>query len=401
MATEEQEIADLRRLIGDTDLDRLRPTGGTAGVNYPGAQMSKFRQMGPSAKQQVATEHPDDVRRQRLQKQHDLQDEDGDESDRPEWDTRPGQATPVRAEDMSAFKERTQSARREKYGSARYGKGQYTNQYVSRKEALQWYHREMEDHTLMWRMRQEANAAYKAPLYVAGDAWLQTGKELEERHRPPSRAASPNSKHAAFLDQGQGGGGGYGGGGGQGGGGGGGGYAALADLSGVSIDAYAQAAGRRAAPPAATPSRARKWDLQEEGEVGGQDAGEAPKAHRGRRTGASQTSRAADRRHKGYGAAAANTTARGPNSSRWVPSGGWDSSPLRNTPYALRGAKPVTDEPWARDEALSRNMEEKTLKLSPGKARAGRKGANAKPPSAANVSFQPAWDSSKRTAWDN
>ena len=35
-----------------------------------------------------------------------------------------------------------------------------------------------------------------------------------------------------------------------------------------------------------------------------------------------------------------------------MPSATWDSSPARAVPYTLRGTKPVTDEPWARDEAV-------------------------------------------------
>ena len=32
----------------------------------------------------------------------------------------------------------------------------------------------------------------------------------------------------------------------------------------------------------------------------------------------------------------------------------WDGSTMRYVPYALRGLKPVTNEPWARDEAVYR-----------------------------------------------
>ena len=33
---------------------------------------------------------------------------------------------------------------------------------------------------------------------------------------------------------------------------------------------------------------------------------------------------------------------------------GWDGSSMRYVPYSLRGLKPVTNEPWARDEAVYR-----------------------------------------------
>ena len=32
----------------------------------------------------------------------------------------------------------------------------------------------------------------------------------------------------------------------------------------------------------------------------------------------------------------------------------WDGTTMRYVPYALRGLKPVTNEPWARDEAVYR-----------------------------------------------
>ena len=40
----------------------------------------------------------------------------------------------------------------------------------------------------------------------------------------------------------------------------------------------------------------------------------------------------------------------------------WDSSPLRHTPYVLRGISPVTREPWAIDEQIyNRNTTRSTL----------------------------------------
>ena len=35
----------------------------------------------------------------------------------------------------------------------------------------------------------------------------------------------------------------------------------------------------------------------------------------------------------------------------------WDSSPMRATPHALKGIKPVTREPWSVDAKINRNMD--------------------------------------------
>ena len=53
----------------------------------------------------------------------------------------------------------------------------------------------------------------------------------------------------------------------------------------------------------------------------------------------------------------------------------WDSSPLRVVPHSLRGSKPVTDEPWARDEALSKAKEEMAVGGAPAAA-AGERGGD-------------------------
>ena len=46
----------------------------------------------------------------------------------------------------------------------------------------------------------------------------------------------------------------------------------------------------------------------------------------------------------------------------------WDSSPLRHTPYVLRGIVPVTREPWCEDEKIyNRNTTRSTI----GEERAG------------------------------
>ena len=77
----------------------------------------------------------------------------------------------------------------------------------------------------------------------------------------------------------------------------------------------------------------RKGDMQEEE---GLDATEAPRPRR--RAGASQTSRTHDRvRSSGYGQTG-KLSSRTP-AKNWKPNGGWDSSPARAVPYALRGSK--------------------------------------------------------------
>lgn len=68
---------------------------------------------------------------------------------------------------------------------------------------------------------------------------------------------------------------------------------------------------------------------------------------------------------------------------------GWNSSPQKNTPYALRGIKPVTNEPWTGDE---RDKEFESSPDAAPKKRATRK--KAAPPS---KEIGPGWDSSKTT----
>jgi hypothetical protein len=150
MTDEEKELQDLRKLIGDGDLDRLRPTGATSGVAIPGRVEA------------------DALRRQRQQKQREQDEDDLDFDEQPAWDSRSGRAAPVRAEAMvsgrrEGWKLEAMSARREKYGSARYGSGRYHEERISRKAALEWYHRELEDHSYQWRARQETNAACTRP----------------------------------------------------------------------------------------------------------------------------------------------------------------------------------------------------------------------------------------------
>jgi hypothetical protein len=77
---------------------------------------------------------------------------------------------------------------------------------------------------------------------------------------------------------------------------------------------------------------------------------------------------------------------------------GWNSSPLRHTPHTLRGSKPMTDEPWTRDERANRRPE---LNDAGHRGREDdaekRRRKNKKP--ATPIDGRPAWDSSKTTFW--
>lgn len=53
-----------------------------------------------------------------------------------------------------------------------------------------------------------------------------------------------------------------------------------------------------------------------------------------------------------FGASAAGVGGRMP--ALTAQEAGWDGSTMRYVPYSLRGLKPVTNEPWARDEAVYR-----------------------------------------------
>ena len=367
-STEEKELAELRQLLGDDELNRLRPTGAatkayaaytparraaTAPVSKGGGaggtkQQAAFEDEGASdSDSEVVTAKPSGP------------------SARAPWDDRSGRAS----EHLSARQRSSRDSRREKYGSARYGAGEYTSQYISRKQALQWYHKELDRHADLWQMRQMQTAAYMAPLYVAAEARHKHSKEIEARPRPPSRVS--------FRD---------------------------ASLSERMPTGAQQQQQQR------TTATASKGDLQEEGEVGTQEASE--QAMRGRKGGRiSQTSRApGGATRSSILRAEASRTSRTPaagngqTSSRWAPSSGWDSSPLRTVPHTLRGSKPVTDEPWQRDEELKNRLKAETdRKFGAGggkKARAASAGSNGSKTSSPSLDSRPAWDSSKRTAWD-
>ena len=301
-ADEEQELADLRKLIGADNLDRLRPTGASSGVSYP-------------TKRPVTVQEPAKSQKQQIEDEDDLLDSDREHP--VPWDSRSGRANPVRDEQL--WKEYSLSARKDRsarYGSARYGRAvhgfdaEYTNKYVSRKEALEWYHREMNEHSNMWAQRQYTNSLYSVGPYVAGDAWLHTSKQLELNR--PRKSPSPPRKPISSAPE-----------------------SYLRSRQGAKSAAGAAAARRS------------KGDLQEEDAVAGQETSEAPKPRR--RVGVSQTGRGTHSHSHGRTGGPKPSTSRGAP-GRWTPpvSGGWDSSPLRATPYALRGMKPVTDEPWAR-----------------------------------------------------
>ena len=138
---------------------------------------------------------------------------------------------------------------------------------------------------------------------------------------------------------------------------------------------------------------------QEESDVGRDTPWGGGQAGKGRRRPA--TSRAGERvitssnnlggagpsrRGVGYGAPSTSRQSKKP----WAPpTGGWDSTPQRSVPYALRGVQPVTKEPWGGDASRDGS------------------GASGKPTAAKRAGFkrgvvttvasapQPAWDSSK------
>ena len=141
----------------------------------------------------------------------------------------------------------------------------------------------------------------------------------------------------------------------------------------------ASAANVRDEPPLPRPSG--KGNVQDEAEA----VSDAPKFRR-RAVGMSQTSRLHERHRPLAGRQGTSRHTR----SKWVPpTVGWDASPARAVPYTLRGTRPVTDEPWARDEAINRNAEMEGIQSKAAGKRAGKKKA------ALSMDSRPAWDSSK------
>ena len=73
---------------------------------------------------------------------------------------------------------------------------------------------------------------------------------------------------------------------------------------------------------------------------------------------------------------------------------GWNSSTQRRVPYALRGIKPVTQEPWTTDENITRDQRQRSARASTS-ASAKRRAPKRKIVPAKDIG--PGWDSSKHT----
>ena len=313
-ADEEHELKALREMIGDNELARLRPTGST-GVTFPG-------------KERVIRYHPTPAdTNQKLEQQEESE----------SWDPRPFRAAELA---MSARREsRERSAR---YLSSRYGPSGAP--IISKKDALANYHRDLEMNRDMWRQQRAVEKiemeqfleerAYKHErnLKIAKERLLAAAAEAPlalEYQEPgvvtgawggdPGKGGDPGSDCGSV--------------------------AASSEDPGATraSDAVMQ---RRAPPRTAS----GKGSLNDECDV---ITDGAP-----RRTIAAtaQTSRADDHQRRGGGSSGYGQST-GRRAKAWTPpTEGWNASPVRNTPYALRGTRPVTDEPWTRDaESMSRS----------------------------------------------
>jgi len=265
-ADEQRELRELRAMIGNDDLDRLRPTGAGAGVSFPGKE-----------KIQPAAPKPAVVKKAVM---HDEGRSVEFAEDTGGWDSRP-----FRQADYEVHGSARRQARRD---SARDYSARHHTPYVSKRAAIENYKREMANHTAMWREQravESMEAEYRWDMYLQRCEW-------QDRQRAQQQQL--------------------------------------------------QLEHRRQSPPQAE-ERGGKAALQDEDAVVGDVA---PKPRR--RVGASQTSRGNQERGR---RPQGTHTSRGKS---WVPpSQGWNASPMRSTPYALRGTKPITNEPWAKDaEAL-------------------------------------------------
>jgi hypothetical protein len=340
---EAREIRELRQMIGDSELERLRPTGGGAGVSFPG-------------KDRPGNSFPTAANASQLARKATLQDERRGERD--SWDARVFHPT-----DFAT------SARRERFMSARMPSASVP--FISKRAALESYKREMADHTIMWRQQ-------RAYTQMEWDYYRQQREWELSFSSPAQLTASALAAHDAVAPEP------------------GTPPAALAGEAGqpdAAASVTANAAEASVLEPAATahfqpdPQRAaRKGELQEE-EAGARDSPKFRRRGQGVGQGVSQTSRVHERHRPPAGRQRTSRQVR----SKWVPPTlGWDASPARAVPYTLRGTRPVTDEPWARDEAINRNAEMEGV----GGHRAGTKRGGKKKPAVA-IENRPAWDSSK------
>lgn len=311
---EQRELAELRKLIGNDDLERLRPTSGRGGVSFPGLSQN------PAMVPRPTVEAPTKDR---------LQDEEAT------WDGRA-----YRPMDNATY------ARRERIASAR----AVHAPFVSKKSVLEGFKKDIANHTAMWR-QQRAFDREDMQEYKEQREWQHKQQlEWQMRHAVPPRVAARMELEEAKAAEGD-----------------------SVFLGG----------------PSAVSRGGGKASFQDEAGV----VNDAPKAAR-RRGGASQTSRAHERSRP----VARQNTSRNSQARPWAPTAGWDVSPARATPYALRGVKPVTNEPWARDEAINRPGDESDIVQMGAAAKPGAKRMpkKAKPPSSI-VEARPAWDGSKTT----
>ena len=304
-ADEEHELKALREMIGDNELARLRPTGST-GVTFPG-------------KERVIRYHPTTAdTNQKLEQQEESE----------SWDPRPFRAAELA---MSARREsRERSAR---YLSSRYGPSGAP--IISKKDALAIYHRDLEMNREMWR-QQRAVEKMEMEQFLEERAYKHE-RNLKVAKERLLAAAAEAPLALDYQEPGVVTGGDPGSDGGS--------MAASSEDPGATR--ASDAAMQRRAPPR---TASGKGSLNDEGDVITDGAS--------RRTiaAAAQTSRTDDHQRRGGGSSGYGQST-GRRAKAWTPpTEGWNASPVRHTPYALRGTRPVTDEPWARDaESMSRS----------------------------------------------
>lgn len=416
MDDEERELAELRQLIGDADLERLRPTSSAATGSSPSNMLAQFAPAPPTQSSRPFTGRRESPRR--------------------------------------IIPESRWSADRSARKSAR-GPLSPPGQYISRRAALDEYHKELADHAKMLETeKMMVTGGMSKAMFIAGDHALVMQDELPFRPSPSAslvRAARGVAEEPV--------------------------YSSFAPLTsqGLAVHdrmqqqpsppAHAQQYQQSTSPSQPQPPQQQlrrrspmgggvrpmssrafnggnafvdaalngagamvadgvgvrgKGEMQAEGD----GAHDVPLAQR-RGAGRAQTSRPHDGpsryrnvRSSGYG----QTSRAAQPKPRPFVGPGWDASPARSVPYTLRGSKPVTNEPWAADEAVNRNADlEKRGTLDtpleraagggkvtpppsgrPGAASKAKKKNRATWDSSKTTTFEsrPAWDNSKTTAWD-
>lgn len=375
---EEAELAELRALIGDADLERLRPTSAAA----TSSMLSQFSSPPPRA--------PTTGRREQRQKhQHQHQQQPQHQYMQPRFPESSWTA------DRSARK-----------GSAR-SPASPPGHFISRRAAIAEYHARLAGHAKMLEEEKMlVTGGMCKAMFIAGDHALVMQDEFASTARgSASETQSPvhGSSFAPLTSQ------------------------ELTSHNGNSIQSRRGGSvdAQRAADFGGRGGNAGKGEMHDEEYVGRDTA----PAHRG--PGRAQTSRG----HEGLGVPSARykhvrssgygQTSRSAKPRPFV-GPGWDSSPARSVPYALRGSKPITNEPWAVDDAINRKggLEKRGGLDTPPDG--GSTVAKATPPASGRPSAfrsakkrvspmrpawdgsktlasrdaQPAWDSTKTTAWD-